>query len=197
MILGGAIGGKASEPWLLWEGITKVTEVIQERLLNIPKAHAGHDRSPANSIESAPFDITGRSSKGWRIGTSIQNKFWLVLQYVFLALTATRFLIISVATSTALPSRIQPTMKLTRSVYLEDETESPRLTNSKRAANRDYSPTPSSKQPILRMKIWSCAAQLLDLSVRMPWLCATISMLQWAAITGPWEVGNTDGMIDK
>jgi hypothetical protein len=24
MIIGGAIGGKASEPWLLWEGITKV-----------------------------------------------------------------------------------------------------------------------------------------------------------------------------
>jgi hypothetical protein len=195
MILGGAIGGKASEPWLLWEGITKGTEVIKERLLrNKPKAHVGHDRSPANSIESAPFDITGRSLKGWRVGTSIQNSFWLVLQYVFLALTAMRFLIITVATSTALPSRIQPTMKLTRSAYLKDETESPSLTNSERAAN---SPTPSSKQPILRMKIWSCAAQLLDLSVRMPWLCATISMLQWVAITGPWEVGNTDGMIDK
>jgi hypothetical protein len=31
----------------------------------------------------------------------------------------------------------------------------------------------------------------------MPWLSATISLLQWGAITGPGEVGNTDGMVDK
>ena len=54
-----------------------------------------------------------------------------------------------------------------------------------------------SKQPILMMKIWSCAALLLDFDVRMPWLSATISLLQWGAITGPGELGNTDGMVDK
>jgi len=47
------------------------------------------------------------------------------------------------------------------------------------------------------MKIWSCASSLLDLDVRMPWLCATISMLQWGALTGPGELGNIDGRVDK
>jgi len=53
------------------------------------------------------------------------------------------------------------------------------------------------KQPILKMKIWSCIGSLLDVEVRMPWLSASLSMLQWAALTGPGLLGNADGMIDK
>jgi hypothetical protein len=193
MILGGGIGGKASEPWLLWEGITKVVEVVQERR-NKPAAQVDAERSPANTTGSASSDITGRSRKRWGFGRSIQNTFWLVLQYVFLALTAARFLVISVARSTNLPSRMARTMKLTGSMHVEGERESATLTNPKTTPR---SPIPPSKQAILRMKIWSCAAELVDLNIRMPWLSATISMLQWAAITGPGEVGNTDGMIDK
>jgi hypothetical protein len=53
------------------------------------------------------------------------------------------------------------------------------------------------KQPIMKMKVWSCAASLLDIDVRMPWLSGIISMLQWVAVSGPGELGNTDGMVDK
>jgi hypothetical protein len=187
MIIGGAIGGKASEPWLLWEGITKVAEVIQDKLRNKSNVPVG-SLGPPTDTDPATFDITGRSSKSWRIGQSIQKTFWLVLQYTFLAFTAARFLVITVVSSTHLPSRVAPAPKLTGSVPLEGEAESPRLARSR---------VPQTKQPILKMKIWSCAAALLDLSVRMPWLSASISMLQWAAVTGLGEVGNTDGMIDK
>ena len=85
-------------------------------------------------------------------------------------------------------------MKVTGSVPLEDEAEPPRLTNSNTAPKSRVTAT---KQPILKMKMWSCAAVLLDLSVRMPWLSAAISMVQWAAVAGPGEVGNTDGILDK
>jgi hypothetical protein len=191
MILGGGIGGKAAEPWLIWEGIMKGAEVIQARLRNKSRAQAG---LPPNIADSTPADTTGRNLKSWGVRGSFQTTFWLVLQYLFLALTAARFLIVAVATSTHLPSRIAPTMKVTGSAHLEDDAESPRLTNPKIART---SPRTPSKQPILRMKIWSCAADLLDLGVRMPWLKATMSMAQWAAITGPGQVGNTNGMIDK
>lgn len=194
MILGGAIGGKASEPWLLWEGITKVAEVIRARLRNKPNAQVSPDRSPSSSMDSAAFDTSGRSSKSWRIGQSIRSTFWLVLQYIFLGLSAARFLVITVASSTHLPSRIAPAMKLTSSVAREGEAESPRLTNSNSGPKSRLLPT---KQPILQMKIWSCAAALLDLSVRMPWLSAAISLLQWAAVAWPGEVGNTDGLLDR
>ena len=50
---------------------------------------------------------------------------------------------------------------------------------------------------MLTMKIWTCASNLLDLDIRMPWLKATLSILQWFALQGPGELGYTDGMIDK
>ncbi len=37
MVIGGGIGEKACEPWLLWEGITKTAEAIQAQL---PKSNA-------------------------------------------------------------------------------------------------------------------------------------------------------------
>jgi hypothetical protein len=191
MILGGAVGGKASEPWLLWEGITNITKVIQSKLPK-SKAQVRLDRSNSELL-SVPLDVTGRA-KGWRIGRSLQKTFWLVLQYAFLLFTAIRFLIITVATSSSLPSRIPPVMKITGSAYSMDNIESPKYLDTKSMHQHQSEPL---KQPILKMKIWSCVSTLLDLDARMPWLSATISMLQWGAITGPGELGNTDGMIDK
>lgn len=194
MIMGGTIGGKASEPWLLWEGIAKATEVIKDKLHNKSNTQLGSGRPPTHSVDPATSDKSARSSENWRVGLSIQKIFWAMLQYVFLTLTAARFLVAALASSTHLPSRVAPATKLTGSKAAEDEVEAPSVADRSTAPNSRCSP---SKQPILKMKIWSCASALLDLSVRMPWLGAAISMLQWAAITGPGEVGNTDGMIDK
>jgi hypothetical protein len=192
MILGDGIGGKASEPWLLWEGITKIVDVIQTKLPK-SKAQVRLDRSNSDVINSIPLDITGRGTKTWGIRRSIQKSFWLVLQYVFLVFTASRFIIIAMATSSSLPSRIAPTRKMTGSAKSKDDMEPPKETN----VNTTTEDHPPLKQPILKMKIWSCASSLLDLDGRMPWLSATMSMLQWGAITGPGHVGTTDGMIDK
>lgn len=184
MILGGGIGGKASEPWLLWDGLTKVVEVIQTKISK-PKAQVNHD-------DSYPLDVTEPSTKPWRFGWSIQKHFWQLLQYIFLAFTAIRFIIIALATSSSLPSRIVYTRKMS-GVGSKDGVEP--------LANMDSSMTSENltplKQPILNMKIWSCASSLLDLDGRMPWLNATLSMLQWVAIAGPGMVGNTDGRVDK
>ena len=193
MILGGGIGGKASEPWLLWEGITKLAEFIQSQLPK-SKAQVRLDRSNSDVANSVPLAISGKGGKNWSFGRSIQKTFWLVLQYVFVAFTVVRFIIISIATSSALPSRIAPTMKITGSASTKDYVEPPELTNTKTSSKVR---TPPFKQPILNMKIWSCVSNLLDLEARMPWLYATISMLQWGAIAGPGELGNTDGRIDK
>jgi len=194
MILGGGIGGKACEPWLLWEGITKIAEVIKAQLPK-SKAQVRVERSNSDSSTSAPLNITGGNTKGWRIGSSIQKTFWLVLQYGFLAFTAVRFIIVTLVTSSSLPSRIAPTAKITGPAYLKgDHLETRGRTNSETLTKGQKS---SSKEPIIKMKIWSCASSLLDLDVRMPWLCATISMLQWGALTGPGELGNIDGRVDK
>jgi PXA domain len=193
MILGGGIGGKASEPWMIWEGITKISEVLQAQLPK-SKAQVRVERSNSDVLNSTPRNLTGRNTKGWRIKRSLQRSFWLVLQYCFVAFSAVRFFVITFATSSSLPSRIPPTMKVTGSTSSKDHMEQPEL------ANTDdiwVGRTDQTKQPIVKMKIWSCAANLLDLDARMPWLGATFSLLQHVALTGPGKLGNTDGMIDK
>jgi len=192
MILGGGIGGKASEPWLLWEGITKIAEVVQTKLPK-SKAQVRLDRSNSDIMNSIPLDITGQDTKSWRIGRSTQKTFWLTLQYVFLAFTAIRFLIITLATSSSLPSRILRTRKITGLKTSKEDTQPPKDTNVKMISDDGL----LLLQPILKMNIWSCVSSLLDVEARMPWLSATISMLQWGALTGPGGVGNIDGMIDK
>ncbi|KAL2074689.1 hypothetical protein VTL71DRAFT_8468 [Oculimacula yallundae] len=193
MILGGGIGGKASEPWLLWEIITKIAEVIQTKLPN-NKAQVRVERSNSDLLNSAPLDITGKRAKPWNVGRSLHKTFWLVLQYGFVAFTAIRFFIITLATASSLPSRIAIMTSITGSTLANDHMESSESMSSEDPSGVRQLP---SKQPIVRMKIWACASSLLDLDARMPWLNATISLLQWASLTGPGEVGNTDGVVDK
>ena len=193
MILGGGIGGKACEPWLLWEGITKAVEAIQSHLPK-SKAQIRVERSTSDLRRSIPLNLSGGGTKRWGFGQSIQKTFWLILQYVFLAFTAVRFIIITLVTSSTLPSRVRPTLKATGPGYQTNRKEPQELANTERTSGGR---TLQHKQPIMKMKIWSCVSCLLDLDVRMPWLRATLSILQWGAITGPGEVGNTDGIIDK
>jgi PXA domain len=193
MILGGGIGGKASEPWMLWEGITKISEVLQAHLPK-SKAQVRAERSNSGVENAMSKNLTGRNTKRWWIQRSLQKSFWLALQYCFLAFSAVRFFAITLATSSSLPSRIRPTMKVTGSSPLKDHMEPPESTS---ADDIWDGRTDQIKQPIVKMKIWSCAANLLDLDARMPWLSATFSMLQHVALTGPGKLGSTDGMIDK
>jgi len=193
MVLGGGIGGKACEPWLLWEGITKIAEVIQAQLPK-SKARVRIDRSITDSVDSEQLHTTRGRAKRSGIGCSIQKTFWLILQYVFIAFTAVRFIIITIVTSSSLPSRSLPMIRITGSAHSKGHLQPPTSTNITTISEGRTLPL---KQPVLAMKLWSCVSTLLDLEARMPWLSATISMLQWGALTGPGEVGNTDGMIDK
>ena len=84
--------------------------------------------------------------------------------------------------------------KITDSAYSKDHMKHQDVTNPKTISRDQMAPL---KQPIIKMKLWSCFSSLLDLDVRMPWLRGAVLMLQWGAITGPGEVGNTNGMLDK
>ncbi|KAK6601588.1 PXA domain-containing protein [Botrytis cinerea] len=107
MILGNGIGGKACEPWLLWEGIMKIAEVIQARLPKA-KAQVRIDRSNSEITRPNLLDIKAGNTKTSNFGKSMQKYFWLILQYLFLAFAAVRAIFIAIATSSSLPSRIPP-----------------------------------------------------------------------------------------
>jgi hypothetical protein len=194
MIIGNGLGGKGCEPWLLWEAITKIGEIVQAKL---PKSKAQErvDKSgfnEANTKDTGGVGENVRSRPRW----SVQKTFWLILQYAFLTFTTIRFVIITIAGSSSLPSRLSPYAKGSGGAPLGQILQPPAFQEQD-----GLSPSPDPgvplKRPILAMKLWPCVSNILDLSVRMPWLTATMSMLQWCAIRGPGEVGFTDGMLDK
>ena len=188
MILGSGIGGRACEPWLLWESITNIAQVVQTQL---PKsiAQLRVNKSLENtSVEKPQSGISGKvNSSRW----FLQKNLWLILQYAFLAFSTIRFVIVTVATSYSAPWRLRSSRL--QGPSMAEVVQPPAWTAT---ISRDGQSSPL-KQPILSMKVWGCAASLLDLDIRMPWLCATASMLQWFALRGPGALGSTDGIIDK
>lgn len=184
MIIGGVVGGKAAEPWLLWEAITKIAEVVKEKLPQ-SKAKVRLERSNSDLGSRPLLDATMSASKPWVAKWNVQQTFWLVLQYAFVTFTAIRFLVNMLATASSLPSRAAGQLDIAP------------VSASSKDPSTLANPTIERKKPIIQMKIWSCMAHLLDLDIRMPWLWGSISMLQWGALTGFGEVGNTNGILDK
>ncbi|RKF64474.1 putative pxa domain-containing protein [Erysiphe neolycopersici] len=182
-ILGGCIGEKASEPWILWEGISKLA-VVTKSQISRTKTQDPMDQSAPSASKS----IYPESIKEWNfclnINHFVQKVFWLFLQYSFFVITAIHYLITTYTASSSQTCR----------------NKSPKKIFSEEARINDPEPLlahQDSKKPLLDMKLWSCWAILLNLEVRMPWLKAMLSMLQWAALTGPGKIGQTDGIIDK
>jgi hypothetical protein len=190
MILGNGIGEKACEPWLIWEGITKIAEVIQAKLPG-SKAQERVNKSVENTTQTEPASAGAvkNISSRW----SPQKAFWMIIQYGFFAFTTVRFIIVTIGTSSSLPSRLPLNKKMPGTGPLVEGVQPP-PSNITRSSGDQSGPI---KNPMLTMKIWACASNLLDLDIRMPWLTATLSMLQWFAVQGPGELGYTDGMIDK
>ncbi len=204
MILGNGIAGKACEGWLLWECITRISEILQTKDIEEdqvqPKAH---DRDqPFTRLErfgllgSSTDDTLGSAQvlvanqrRHETTGLSISGFCWLVIQYAFLACTAARAVILTLATASALPLR---------STICEespgDGLDQWHVPQGDTASSRHLL---GSKRPIMSMKLWSCMAQLIELEVRMPWLSGFVSMFHRRALASPGRVGATDGVLDR
>lgn len=201
MILGNGISGKACEGWLLWEGITGIAEVLRTlgTKEKTPQSDDIDREQPSTRLERygllSPLAETAVISKtrlatGQYRGKLIPELFWAVVEFAFLAFTALRAVIFNVAISSALPSRSITSEHLSSG---EPSRQSNTLQADASASRRLL----GAKRPIVSMNIWSCAAQLAELDVRMPWLLGFISILHHGALTGPCRVGETDGVLDR
>ncbi|KAI9779490.1 MAG: hypothetical protein M1816_003493 [Peltula sp. TS41687] len=155
MILGNWIGRIACEGRVWWDGIAKLAETVHERR-----------RGPATAAAAAAAAAKGTKS---------QELLWNVLNYAFLIVTFLRMALVTLFTSSSLPTR-----SATSSSF------------SSRASSK-----PRQKRPILNMRIWTLVSSLLDLSARMPWLEGLLQLFRHGLIAGPGRVGDTDGIIDR
>lgn len=199
MILGNGISGKACEGWLLWEAIGRIADVLQtedapalddeaenEELSRLERFGllTSHAEEQSGSTNLTAADQCRHNSAL----TSASGLFWMSIQYMFLAYTALRAVILTIATASSLPSR-----------YLVSGPTSVEGCQSHLTEVESQASThlPAIKRPIVSMRLWSCAAQFVDLDVRMPWLTGMISMLHNGALYGPGRVGDTDGVLDR
>jgi hypothetical protein len=204
MILGNGISGKACEGWVLWEGITRIAEVLQtdatkEKDSQSEDADADqsltrleryglvspHEGTDVDSKESLTTRVNSREATA----VYASGLFWTVIQYAFLAFTAARVVISSLTTLSSLPLRSATSEE--SSVDALDQSQIPQV-----EASSPKRPL-GAKRPVVSMSLWSCAAQFAELDVRMPWLLGFISMLHRGTLVGPGRVGETDGVLDR
>lgn len=206
MIVANGIGGKACEGWLLWEGITRIVEVLEHpeaKDTESPRQHSDQEQSLSrlerygllappvegeNGQAERLLDGAGRHKAAPMTSSGL---FWAVVQFAFLVGTAMRAVIVAIATSSSLPMRSATEMGGPPTAEADRQSPLPGADDS--AGKRAL----TSKRPIVSMKLWSCASNLVELETRMPWLSGLISMLQWTLLVGPGRVGNTDGALDR
>ena len=182
MILGNGIGGKACEPWLIWEGITNIVRNVKARLE--PKATGGEVEVDTRSqlekfgLLAARNDHVNRHSH--QVSRSIIAEiFWRSLQYGYLTFIALRFVVLGLVAASSQASR------------------SSGVAHPNTPLRTKFSETYTHRRPIVSFKIFSLISCLLDLPSRMPWLPGLLSLIQYQLIAGPGKVGDTDGTVDK
>jgi hypothetical protein len=204
MILGNGISGKACEGWLLWEGITSIAKVLQTDDAKEEDASSGDTSSEQSMTRLERFGLLSSARNEQTLSTStlarrssrhkpwpafISGLFWTAVQYLFWASTAARAVVSTLARASTLPPRSlinEPSPVETSSQSLPFPGDPPLFARPL-----------GTKRPIVSMRLWSCIAQFAELSVRMPWLSGTISMLHWGLLAGPGKVGGTDGILDR
>ncbi|EXM04072.1 hypothetical protein ACKRZS_014191 [Fusarium odoratissimum] len=171
LIIGNVIANKASQPWMLYEGICITARVLRQ----------GNDQGVVvaetqNDSGGPKIDVKGRRS--W----SVRSMFLAVIQLGMLVVASLRFITTALVMASSLPARATPL----------DEKEA--------LLDHDKSPPRSSdpvKAPILSCRVWTCLGNLFELSLRMPWLDGFLSLLQYGAVNGPGRIAGHDGPIDR
>lgn len=192
MIFHNGICGKACEPWLLWDGITKVLQSIRPPTQNNASKHKS---SSTNSLEESGLLSTARATQATEKHKSLRGRFDAVLQLFWLTIQAVmtlwffaRSFGMALMQARSIPPRASKTPRRLRT----PESQFANSPNVGRAFELDQQ-----KRPIISMRIWDLATQLLSLDKRMPWLTGMISLLQWAGLHGPGQLCRTNSALDR
>ncbi|KAK5132622.1 hypothetical protein LTR08_008821 [Meristemomyces frigidus] len=190
MIVHKAVLGKVSEPWLLWESVTKVVHIVRPRLLKESSF------TPTSRLEQfgllASADSTRHDDPGARTGTvnTATFAFWSSLQYALVVWTLLRAFVIAILHA----SSIQPRPKrVSRETEASDKTQ----IMADELADGPTKNAIAEERPIVSMRMWSCVERLTSLRHRMPWLTGSLSLLQWLSLHGPGQMCRTNGALDR
>ena len=181
-ILGNSIGGKICEGWFIWGGITKLVDMVKASIEPKATGEAIEVDTRSRLEKFGLLSEKGESKEASKDdGRSIfSSMFWRILQYGFLTVVTIRSVIIGFITASSRPMRSTWTSKTSGSSEpwpIDERSEPPR--------------------PMLSFKILSVMPVLFDLRSRMPWVSASLALLQHQLIHGPLGLAATDGILDQ
>ena len=202
MIVHRVLCQRVSEPWLLWEGVTKAIYALRPDL--VPRAPpTSETASSAGRLEQfgllsskeAASSQDGRLSKPGKFD-SITRAFWAVLQFSTITWLFLRSFVVALMHASTLPPR-------SSHAHGGKTSDKPSATA---VLPPDGGTDPQSqvtrkdealKRPVVRMRAWTCISRLTALNERMPWLSGLLSLLQWLSLRGPGQVCRTDSALDR
>ncbi|KAM7215701.1 PXA domain protein 1 [Rhypophila decipiens] len=187
LIIGNNVANKLSEPWLILEMLLVVTRVIDRR--NVPQAGS---KGQSKAVSGAgKIEIPGPT--GSRKGFSAQALLWTMVHWCFLAISFLRTIFTILIASRSLPRRTL------RGLHDHDDGASRHKTGLKPIQPAKPSETTSGPviTPVLAFRCWPAISNLIEMDVRMPWLCGTLAMLQWITTRWPGRLAAVDGVIDR
>lgn len=179
-IIGNIIANKASQPWLVWEGLS----ILARNASGHKKRHKGRG-SPSHRRSRSEPSVQPAAPTPF-----LQGLLFSVLHWVFLGYAAVRLLVTTLASASSFPRRAvggkaHPTSG--------DDTAGDTSVEGGSLVEDDG----PSKVPVVEFRMWACAANLVDLRSRMPWLSGATSMMQLGLLEGPGRIADLDGVIDR
>lgn len=180
-MIGNLLANKVSEPWLIWECLIILTRLGRKR-------DAADASSFDASLADGPLGLNSVHRVSSKRSWSIQQVFWSLVHWGFLAVHLIRLLVSAMMLSRSLPPRSKAIIRQVD--YIE-------LSYTEKSYDLPTNFVSHPKAPIADFHIWSCLVHLLEIDVRMPWLTGALSMGQWAAMRGPGKLAGFNGSLDR
>ncbi|KAM3418534.1 hypothetical protein BST61_g4512 [Cercospora zeina] len=200
LIFHNGICRKACEPWLLWDGITKLLRAVRSGdAAHNPPQNKGSPHATASQRESLEVLTAAPASNASheqlrpprRRFEVITHTFWTVIQAVMTIWLLVRTFTIAMMQASSIPAR--PVRSSHTSDGLIGASDEPQPTPKGGQSARLDGET----RPVIGMHIWECTCKLLMLEQRTPWLSGMLSFLQWTALHGPGQICGMNSRLDR
>ena len=196
IVLQGGICGKASEPWLLWEGVTKLLRTLQPaRQPPVVDTQAPISRLEQFGLLASGPDPVADDHLGHKGGRfhRVSRVFWSLVQLAVLSWILLRSFVTSLMQAKSMPERKDgSSVRQTPGKPSKALDETSDTVNSAGVLIEE-----SQLRPIISMKIWDCINQVIGLEQRMPWLSGILSLIQWVSLVGPGRICCTNSRLDR
>lgn len=197
-VVHGSILGRASQPWLLWEGVTKLLQPLRPEV----RKSLASNSTPGSQLEqfglltpkrASSVDDRHLQARG-RVD-SVVAAFWSAIQLAIFGWALLRAFATALMHAHTIPARSK---QVAHTSDLQGRPSIAQISADVDLSTDEPSPREhSDARPIIHMRIWACVSCLLSIEQRMPWLSGSLSLLQWLCLFGPGQVCRTNSRLDR